>query len=131
MKNTDSTAAAKKGTAAPAKKQATKTTVDAKGTGTVSEKTDKTEEGTGIVTEEVTKNGTDASQKTQGSSEVSEKPSRKAKVPEGMQEYFKLYPGNDTFYRTSDGQVFLKKDKQWAVEHQKHIGGELETIQKP
>jgi hypothetical protein len=56
---------------------------------------------------------------------------KKAKVPEGMQEYLKLYPDTDTFYRTADGQVFLGKDKQWAVDHQKHLGGELETIKRP
>jgi hypothetical protein len=129
MKKTDSKTVAQKGTAAPAQKQVKETT-DNDGAGTVLEETAKTETATGV-SEEVTTKGTDVAETTQNLSETSEKPSRKAKVPEGMQEYFKLYPDNDIFYRTADGQVFLKRDKQWAVEHQKHIGGELETIKRP
>jgi hypothetical protein len=54
----------------------------------------------------------------------------KTKVPKGMEMYFKNYPKEKTFFRTVDGQVFLAADKQWAVEHQKHVGGEIETIKR-
>jgi hypothetical protein len=55
---------------------------------------------------------------------------KKSKVPKGMEMYFRDYPKEKTFYRTTDGQVFLEANKQWAREHSNHIGGEIETIKR-
>lgn len=65
----------------------------------------------------------------------------KAEIPEdlkpqvsvpGMEKYFEAYPENNVFYRTSDGQVFLEKNKHLALDHQRRQKkGELETIKRP
>jgi hypothetical protein len=84
----------------------------------------------GKTTEEKAAATGEAQKSTKSEASGSGAKTKKSNVPEGMEEYFKVYPKEDTFYRTSDGQVFLKADKQWAVDHQKHIGGELETIER-
>lgn len=44
-------------------------------------------------------------------------------------EYAKQYPSCDAFHFTSDGQVFLGKDRGLALLHQKTLGkGEVTTI---
>lgn len=40
-----------------------------------------------------------------------------------------LYPQNPIFHFTSDGQVFLDKHKQDALDHERSLGGELESIE--
>lgn len=54
------------------------------------------------------------------------------KEADGMKSYFDTYPGEKELLRTSDGQVFLSKDKQWAALHQKSIdpAEEVQTIKR-
>jgi hypothetical protein len=48
-----------------------------------------------------------------------------------MDVYFKNYPENKVFYRTSDGQVFLEKHEHLAKNHQRRLkGGSVETIKR-
>jgi hypothetical protein len=49
------------------------------------------------------------------------------KLDELMQPYLKAYPNNKTFYISSDGQVFLEQNKQFAVDHQKTIDANTEV----
>jgi len=50
-----------------------------------------------------------------------------------MKPYFDTYPDEDILHKTSDGQVFLNKDKQWAAYHQKRIDPQtkVQTIKRP
>jgi len=54
------------------------------------------------------------------------------KVASGMKSYFDTYPDETEFLRSSDGQVFLSKDRQWAALHQKSIDPQkaVETIKR-
>ena len=52
------------------------------------------------------------------------KPSKEDKLEEKMKPYIKPYPGEKEFHVTSDGQVFLSKDKVLAIEHQRQLDKE-------
>lgn len=61
----------------------------------------------------------------------SNKAQKNKSLSNGMEIYFKCYPEETVFYITSDGQVFLQKNKNDALAHQKRLGsGEIETIKR-
>ena len=53
--------------------------------------------------------------------------------PDKLTSYTNAYPHEKTFYITSDGQVFLSKNKKEAEAHQKFIDPDktLETLNVP
>jgi len=51
----------------------------------------------------------------------------KSKLDELMKPYLKSYPDNKLFFISSDGQVFLKQNKQFAIDHQKSIDPNTEV----
>lgn len=54
---------------------------------------------------------------------ATEKESKEDKIPAYLRPYAKAYPGEKAFHVTSDQQVFLEKNKNLAVLHQKSING--------
>lgn len=50
-----------------------------------------------------------------------EKESKEDKIPAYLRPYAKAYPGEKAFHVTSDHQVFLEKNKNLAVLHQKSV----------
>lgn len=53
---------------------------------------------------------------------------KKTKLPEFLTGYVKAYPGEKVFHVTSDRQVFLDKDYNFAKAHQRGLGkGEIKT----
>ena len=49
------------------------------------------------------------------------------KAPDALAAYIKAYPENKVFHVSTDGQVFLDKNKQDAINHQKQLGGQLKS----
>lgn len=47
----------------------------------------------------------------------------KKEEPDFIKQYRRCYPGNKTFYVTTDRMVFLEIDKESAYNHQKRCGG--------
>lgn len=52
---------------------------------------------------------------------ATDKESKEDKIPAYLRPYAKAYPGEKAFHVTSDHQVFLEKNKNLAVLHQKSI----------
>lgn len=62
--------------------------------------------------------------------EATEKGNNEDKIPAYLRPYAKAYPGEKAFHVTSDHQVFLEKNKNLAVLHQKSINSneKVQTI---
>lgn len=43
------------------------------------------------------------------------------KYPDDIKKCFESYPDENEIYRTSDGQLFLSSNKQWAKHHQSSL----------